>query len=206
MHNMRIPAIEHNAPASGLIKYYLGTLWMLLTGWEVTGNLPPDKKFVLIGAHHTSNWDFPFGMAATFVKRIKTSWMGKDVLFKGPLGIIMRALGGIPIDRASENGVVAQMVQEFNKTEKLVILMAADGTRKKTDHWRSGFYWIAHGARVPIVCGYLDYKHKSAHFGLSFIPTGNIKEDMDRVREFYKHAHGRYPELETMVRLEHEGD
>ena len=113
----------------------------------------------------------------------------------------MRWLGGIPINRDSENGVVDQIAKQFRESEKLVVAIGPSGTRKKKDYWKSGFYWIAHTAQVPILCGYLDYGQKKACLGLSFVPTGDIKEDMDRIREFYQGIQGKYPELTTRIRL-----
>jgi len=196
--------LSHQAPASGLVKYWIARCFLRATGWDVIGQIPEHKKFVLIGAHHTSNWDFPYGMAATHIYRLKTSWMGKDTLFKGSLGWFMRAMGGIPVDRSSPHGVVAQITSQLENVDKLAVLIAADGTRKKMDHWKSGFYWIAHRAQVPIVCGYLDYQKKQACIGLSLMPTGNVKRDMDLIRDFYRNVKGKYPDLETPVRLPNE--
>lgn len=198
------PGLNHKAPASGLIKYWLGRFWFAVTGWTAVGEFPPDKKFVLVGAHHTSNWDFLFGMGAIFIYRLKASWMGKDALFKWPLGFFMRLLGGMAIDRKSQHGVVEQIAEQLKKADHLVIMLAADGTRKKMEYWKSGFYWIAHKAQVPIVCGYLDYANKRACIGLSFVPTGNVKQDMDRIRDFYKDVKGRVREKQTPVRLSDE--
>jgi len=198
------PGLNHKAPASGLIKYWLGRFWFAITGWKAVGEFPPDKKFVLVGAHHTSNWDFPFGMSAIFIYRVKASWMGKDALFKWPLGFFMRSLGGMAINRSSQHGVVEQMAQQLKNADQLVIMLAADGTRKKMECWKSGFYWIAHKAQVPIVCGYLDYANKRACIGLSFVPTGNVKQDMDRIRGFFQNIEGRKPENQTPVRLSDE--
>lgn len=196
--------ITHNAPASGLIKYWFARCWLWFTGWDVIGQLPDEKKFVLIGAHHTSNWDFIYALCGTFIFRLKASWMGKDALFKWPLGPVMRLLGGIAIDRDSPHGVVEQTANWLKKADRLVILIATEGTRKKVDYWKSGFYWIALKAQVPIVCSYLDYSTKRACIGLSFIPTGNIKKDMDRIREFYSGVQGRNPDQVTTVCLQDE--
>lgn len=196
--------ITHNAPASGLIKYWLGRLFMLILGWKVTGQFPADKKFVLIGAPHTSNWDFFLGLALTFIFRLKTRWMGKDALFKGMSGVIMRALGGIAVDRANSSGVVGQMAEALKQADKLTILLAPSGTRKKMPNWKSGFYHIAHQANVPIVCGYLDFERKEANIGLSFMPSGNIKQDMDLIREYYDGIHAKYPVNTTPVALAEE--
>jgi 1-acyl-sn-glycerol-3-phosphate acyltransferase len=193
--------ITHNGPISGFIPYCIGRVWMWIFGWDVIGQIPPGSKFVLVGAPHTSNWDFPFTLAVLYTFRLKISWLGKHTLFKEPFGKIMKWLGGIPIDRSSEHGVVDQIVKKFNESQKLVVTIAPSGTRKKRDYWKSGFYWIAHTAQVPILCGYLDYSRKKACLGLSFIPTGDIKKDMDRIREFFINIRGKNPELATRIRL-----
>jgi 1-acyl-sn-glycerol-3-phosphate acyltransferase len=189
-----------------VIGYWIGWLWMRLFGWDVVGQIPPGGKFVLVGAPHTSNWDFPFTMAAVRVLRVKISWMGKHTIFKGPVGAVMRWLGGIPINRESAHGVVDQIVDRFAKAEKLVVAVAASGTRRRMDYWKSGFYWIALNAQVPILCGFLDYGRKQAGVGLSFLPTGDVKKDMDRIRGFYEGIKGKKPELQTNVRFRDEGE
>lgn len=198
---MKGTQLSHNGPASGLMKYWLARIFMTIAGWTVTGELPPNKKFVLIGAPHTSNWDFPFGLLTTFIFRLRVRWLGKNALFRWPLGILMRRLGGIAIDRAHQNGVVGQMVHALEQADQLVIMLAPSGTRRKTSHWRSGFYHIAHQAKVPVVCGSLDYKKKEANLGLSFIPTGNITHDMDRIRDYYNGIQGKHTTMETTIRL-----
>ena len=174
---------------------------MGVSGWDVVGQVPVGGKFVLVGAPHTSNWDFPFTLAAVFIFRLKISWLGKDTLFKKPFGGVMRWLGGIPVDRDSEHGVVDQIANQLRESDRLVVAIGPSGTRKKKDYWKSGFYWIAHTAQVPILCGYLDYSRKEACLGLSFVPTGDIKKDMDRIRDFYQGIQGKHPELTTRIRL-----
>lgn len=198
---MRGTEMTHTAPVSGPIAYGLGRLWMRLFGWQVEGQVPEGGKFVLIGAPHTSNWDFPFTLATAAVLRLRMSWLAKDSAFKGLLGPVMRALGGIPINRSSPQGMVGQLVAQFNQSEQLVIAIAPSGTRKQTDYWKSGFYRIASAAQVPILCGYLDYRRKRAGVGLSFVPTGDVGRDMDRIREFYKEFQGKKPGLATRIRL-----
>jgi 1-acyl-sn-glycerol-3-phosphate acyltransferase len=198
---MRSARVTHDGPASGVIGYWLGRAWMGLFGWEVIGEVPAGGKFVLVGAPHTSNWDFPFTLAAVHVFRLKISWMGKDSAFRKPFGGIMRRLGGIPIDRDSPQGVVGQMAERFKASEKLVVAIAPCGTRKKRDSWKTGFYWIAHTAQVPILCGYLDYGRKVACLGLSFVPTGDLTQDMERIRGFYEGVQGKHPALASRIRL-----
>lgn len=197
--------VTHNAHSSGLIKYWIGRLFMAIFGWGVSGELPADKKFVLIGAPHTSNWDFFLGLATIFIFRLKSPWLAKNAIFIWPVGILLRALGGIPVDRKNPHGVVGQMVNTLIQSDQQVIMLAPSGTRKKMPNWRSGFYQIAYQANVPIVCGYLDFKTKQAHLGLSLLPTGDVKKDMDRIRDFYKDVHAKYPEMATPVRLAEEG-
>ena len=198
------PKLTHNGPSSGIVTYWIGRLWLRLFGWDVKGQIPDDKKYVLIGAAHTSNWDFPFGIAALYVYRLKISWIGKKELFKWPYGWFMRWLGGIPVDRKSPKGIAMQLVQKLRSSEKLILVIAPSGTRKKMDFWKSGFYRIAFHAQVPIVCGYIDFEKKEALVGLKLMPTGNIKKDMDKIRGFFEGVKGKYPEMMTPVRLKDE--
>ncbi len=201
---MHSSTIKHDGPITGLIPYWIARLWMWFSGWDVVGQVPPGRKFVLIGAPHTSNWDFPFGLAAVYIYRLKVSWMGKDSLFRKPFGGIMRWLGGVAINRDSPHGVVDQVAKQFRDSRKLVVLITPSGTRKKRDYWKSGFYRIACAAQIPILCGYLDFSRKEICLGLSFVPTGEIKNDMERIREFYAGRRGKYHELETRIRLQEE--
>jgi len=196
--------IKHNGPTSGFIPYWIGRLWMWFFSWDVVGQVPAGEKFVLIAAPHTSNWDLPFGLSALYIYRLKVSWIGKDTIFKEPFGGVMRWLGGIAINRDSQHGVVDQIANQLKESRKLAIAIAPSGTRKSRNYWKSGFYWIAHKAQVPILCGYLDYAHRKAGLGLCFVPTGNVKEDMDRIRDFYKGIQGKYPEMTTRIRLRDE--
>ena len=198
--------ITHNAPASGLIKYWIARLFIAVTGWSVIGGFPTDKKFVLIGAPHTSNWDFFLGLSTIFIFRVKARWLAKDAIFLWPLSVLLRALGGIAINRQHPHGVVGQMVNLLMHSDREVILLAPSGTRKKMPNWRSGFYHIALQANVPIVCGSVDFKQKQVHIGLSLLPTGDVKKDMDCIRNYYKDVHAKYPEMETPVRLAEESN
>ena len=201
---MQSSKITHDGPVTGLIPYWIGRLWMWFFGWDVVGQIPAGRKFVLIGGPHTSGWDLPFGLAAVYLFRLKVSWMGKDALFRKPFGGIMRWLGGVAINRDSPHGVVDQVAGQLRDSRKLIILITPSGTRKKGDYWKSGFYRIAYAAQIPILCGYLDYSRKEACLGLSFVPTGAIKSDMERIREFYVGRQGKHPELATTVRLKEE--
>lgn len=198
------PDITHIGPTTGKFGYWIGRLYMWIFGWKVEGKIPEVSKFVLIAAPHTSNWDLLFMLGAANIFRIKVSWIGKHTIFKEPFGPLMRWLGGIPINRESPQGLVAQIVDQYNEKEKLVIAIPPSGTRKKRDYWKSGFYWIAHSAQIPVCCGFLDYAKKEAGFGLSFVPTGDLKQDMNRIREFYSGIMGKNPEMTATIKLRDE--
>ena len=189
---------------SGIFKYLLGRGWLRINGWQFKGDLPDTGRFMLVCAPHTSNWDFVYLLAVMFIMRIKVSWMGKHTLFKKPFGGFMRWLGGIPIDRRSSHGVVDQIADHFAADENLIIAIAPAGTRKFTDHWKSGFYHIAHKAQVPLLLGFLDYENKIAGTGPAFVPSGNVTEDMDKVRAFYGDIRGANPEDESTIILRDE--
>ena len=164
-----------------------------LCGWRVEGALPPLSKFVLIAAPHTSNWDFPLMLAAAFVYRVKLYWLGKHTLFRGPFGVLFRWLGGIPIDRRAAQDLVAQAVAQFAQAEHFVLAVPPEGTRQKVRRWKTGFYYIALGAGVPVVLGFLDYRRKVAGFGPTLMPTGDLTADLHSIRAFYANVTGKYP-------------
>ncbi|MDC0714397.1 lysophospholipid acyltransferase family protein [Stigmatella sp. ncwal1] len=186
------------------IKYGMGRTWMKVFGWRFEGKMPETKKFVLIAAPHTSNWDLPFMLASAYILGIKISWLGKHTLFEGPFGWFMKALGGIPVDRRSPQGLVHQVVERFKQSDTLYLAVPPNGTRKKVEYWKSGFYHIARGAQVPILLSYLDFGTKTAGLGPLFTPTGNLRADMDQIREFYRGVRGKYPALDTVPRLREE--
>lgn len=160
--------------------------------------------FVLIAAPHTSNWDLPFTLALSYVYDVPIRWAGKHTLFAPPFGTLMRALGGIPIRRDRRENRVDQLAALFDEHPSLVLTVPAEGTRSRTEHWKSGFYHVARKADVPIVCGYLDYARKRGGFGLVLQPSGDVRADMQRVRDFYADKIGKYPELFGPVRLREE--
>ncbi len=182
----------------------LAKLFLRITGWRSEGGLPVERKFVLIAAPHTSNWDLAYLLALAETYDVRVSWMGKHTLFRGPLGWLMRAVGGIPVRRDRRNSLVKQMAEEFRRRDELILTVPAEGTRGYTPHWKSGFYAIAREANVPIVMGFLDYERKVGGFGPALIPTGDIRADMDEFRAFYSAGQARYPDLFGEVRLKEE--
>lgn len=196
--------LTHPGPPLPWILHWVGRLWMWAFGWEVEGDPPPCPRAVIIAHPHTTNWDMPHMLAASFVYRYRISWLGKRALFRPPFGGLMRALGGIPVDHDAPHGLVAQTARALRDSERLAVAVPPSGSRRRQDRWRSGFYWIAHAAQVPVVCGFLDYRRRRAGVGLSFVPTGDVRADMERVRAFYRGIRGRYPDQETPPRLREE--
>jgi len=200
------PGANHTTAVSNVLWYWAARIYFLLFRWEVVDEVPDTPKMVVIACPHTSNWDMPFMVAAAGILRVKINWLGKHSLFKWPYGWFMRMTGGIPVDRRAPQGLVAVAADILNSRDKIVLAVPASGTRSKKDYWKSGFYHIAMVAQVPIVCGYLDYGRKRCGLGLSFVPTGDIKADMDRIRAFYEDVRGKYPEKRSRIRLRAEDE
>lgn len=184
-------------PVLGSLLYAVSVSLLRLLGWRKEGGLPDVPKFVVAGAFHTSNWDFPLGVLFAFAYRADMRWMGKDALFRWPFRTLFRWMGGIPIDRSQSHGVVAESVRAFNERERMILVIAPEGTRRKTRAWKTGFYYIALEARVPILLGSLDYRRKAARLGSLFMPTGDIEADLAIIRSFYADVTPRHPELIT---------
>ncbi|MBB5018581.1 1-acyl-sn-glycerol-3-phosphate acyltransferase [Chitinivorax tropicus] len=177
---------------------WISIIMLKMTGWRLEGSFPALPKYVMIAAPHTSNWDFPVTLGICFAARAKIYWMGKSSLFRGPMGPIMRWLGGIAVDRSKSNNLVQQIVDVYNQSERLVITIPPEGTRSKVRYWKTGFYHIAVGAQVPIVLAFLDFKKKIGGFGPVFYPTGNIEKDMAEIQAFYKGITGKNPDCQNV--------
>ncbi len=180
-------------------------LCLTLVGWRAELPAPTEPKYVLIAAPHTSNWDLVLMLLCGLVYGLRPCWTGKKSLFRPPLGWLLRWLGGIPIDRSAHHNVVEQLAASFQQRERLVLAMPPEGTRGRAPHWKSGFYYVARTAGVPICLGYLDYGRRRGGLGPLLRPTGDVAADMDVVRAFYADKRGRYPEKQGPVRLEQEG-
>jgi 1-acyl-sn-glycerol-3-phosphate acyltransferase len=167
-----------------------------LAGWKVTGELPPNgRKCVLIAAPHTSNWDLPYTLMVAFALRLNVYWMGKEQLFKPPFRGVMMWLGGIAVRRESANNLVAASVTALKEADGPVqLVVPPEGTRSKARYWKTGFYYIAMGAQVPIVMAYMDYERKMSGLGPVFEPTGDIEADMVAIKAFYAPFKGKNPD------------
>lgn len=176
--------------------------WILKSlGWSIHVNLPDVKKYVVIAAPHTSNWDFPLGILAVWTLKLKVTWMGKHSLFRWPVGWFLRAIGGTPVHRDSGKKYIAQMTELFDKSESLVLALAPEGTRSKTDHWKTGFYFIARAANVPILMGSFDYKRKILGLSGLIYPGDDIEADFEKIRSAYADKHGKNPENTSLIRV-----
>lgn len=166
------------------------------TGWKIQGQLPADgRKSVLIAAPHTSNWDLPYTLMVAFALRLNVYWMGKQSIFKPPFRRLMLWLGGIPIQRESSNNVVEASIVAIQKADGPVqLIVPPEGTRSKARYWKTGFYYIALGAQVPIVMAYMDYARKESGLGPVFEPTGDIEADMEKIQAFYAPFKGKNPD------------
>lgn len=167
-----------------------------LLGWKIVGKMPVYPKFIIAVAPHTSNWDFPVGLAARSLMRITNAqFLGKSQLFKPPFGWFFRWLGGHPVDRTSSHDMVDQVVKIFDAHDKFILALAPEGTRKKVSKLRTGFYYIAKGAKVPIVPVGFDFEKKAVIVSEPFFPSDNTEADMETLLRFYRSVKGKNPEL-----------
>jgi 1-acyl-sn-glycerol-3-phosphate acyltransferase len=143
-------------------------------------------------------------LAVAFALGVRPSWLGKRELFRWPFDRALRWLGGVPVDRRAPQGLVGEAVARFAEAKQLFLVIPPSGTRARATHWKSGFYHVARGAGVPIVCSYLDYRERVGGIGLVLTPTGDVRADMDRIRAFYAPKRGKYPAQATPVRLREE--
>lgn len=179
----------------------LAHIIMRLIGWRTHVLRQRTSRYVLIGAPHTSNWDFGLMLLLMAAEQLPIRFLGKDTLFRGPLGPLMRSLGGIPVNRRERTNLVDQVAAIFEEYEELVIGIAPEGTRRKGPHWKTGFYYIAMQAKVPIAMAYLDYGNKIVGVGPSFTPSGDLKADFEIIREFYTGIVGKNPSKQGEIVL-----
>ncbi|MEL7542311.1 MAG: lysophospholipid acyltransferase family protein [Pseudomonadota bacterium] len=166
------------------IVRFIAMCMLKVTGWQIAGSIPPVRKLVLIGGPHTSNWDFVMLVLCALHYRAPTNWIGKDALFKPPHGWITRRLGGFAVDRSKANDTVSQVIAEINRRDDMILVITPEGTRGKVTKWKSGFYWIAHGANIPIGIFYADYARRVAGFGPTCEPSGDYEADVVAIKEF----------------------
>lgn len=172
-----------------------------ILGWRVVPNDIVQKKYIIIGAPHTSNWDFPLSLLALSALGLKFSWIGKHTLFQAPFGYFFHLLGGIPVDRSVRLSFLESMTKRFNDTENLKLAIAPEGTRSRKNHWKTGFYYIAVAAKVPIALAYIDYSKKILGIGPLLSPSGDIEHDFESIRSFYSDKTGKFPDKQSDIEI-----
>ncbi len=171
--------------ASRVVRSFI--LWLFrLRGWRLEGGKPDAKRYVIIGAPHTSNWDFVFFLGTTHHFGISPRFMGKASLFRWPLRRFMFDMGGVPVDRSKRGNYADAMVAEFASHDEFALVIAPEGTRSHVGKWRSGFWHIANEAQVPLVLAWVDNKNMSGGLGPAIMPSGDFAADMERIAEFYR--------------------
>lgn len=195
MNSIRLPAFTiFTTPVLNSALRIASGIYLKLAGWRLEAAPPPIDRYVMIAAPHTSNWDLPMTLAVVFAYRLKVHFLAKHTLFHQPAGAILRWLGGIPVDRTGPNNLVEQIVELFNSQQQLILIVPPEGTRKKVRYWKSGFYHIANGAKVPIALGFMDFKRKIAGVGRFFTPSGDFDADLPEIRAFYEGITGKNPD------------
>ena len=188
-----LPEMGPSVPRRGWwLGRNLGRAVMWATGWSFAGSIPDLSKAVLIVAPHTSNWDFVIGAAGMLALDLDLRFLGKHTLFRGPMGVIMRLLGGIPVDREQPGGgVVEEMGQRFKNSDHLLLALAPEGTRGEVTRWKTGFHQIARAAGVPIIAATLDYERRQIRFRELFTPSPDVEADVEELQEFFADSLGR---------------
>lgn len=190
-------------PKAALRRLAARAFWSV-SRWKLVTEPAPDRPSVLVGAPHTSNWDFVFMLAIAWELGIDVRWLGKKSLFHGWRGPLMRAVGGIPVDRSDPSRVVAEVVERIHAGEVFSLVVTPDGTRGAHTHWKSGFYRIAREARMPVTLGFVDRDTMATGLGPTVELTGDVSRDMDRIRAFYADKSGARPERRVEPRLREE--
>jgi len=189
-----VPVLGPNVQrAHSALSAWLGRTSMSLSGWRFEGQVPDVRRMVLIVAPHTSNWDFLVGLQAKLALRLGGTFIGKHTLFRWPLGVFMRWLGGVPVDRGAATGFASEVARVLKQAEQMTVVLAPEGTRKRVEQWKSGFYRIAVEAGVPILPVGFDYSRKVVFFAPLHQPTGDYEQDLPRLRAYYRAEMGKTP-------------
>lgn len=178
--------IPDSAPRAGSNFFArVGRAGLKLLGWRVSGAFENHKKLILVVAPHRSNWDWIVGVFTLWALQLKFSYLIKNSVMVWPLSTVIRRTGGIPIDRASPDGVIEQVIEEFKNREKLYFAITPEGTRKEVRRWKSGFLRIAYSAKLPVVPAFIDYQRKEIVVSSSFELQGEVERDLDTVQNYY---------------------
>jgi 1-acyl-sn-glycerol-3-phosphate acyltransferase len=186
------------------IRLLIARVFWAFSRWRLVTEPAPRRPSILIGAPHTSNWDFVVMLAIAWRLNIRVRWLGKKSLFRGWRGPIMRSLGGIPVDRAAPSNVVSEVLNLIRAGEIFSLVVTPDGTRSGNTHWKSGFYRIAREAQIAVTLAYVDRSTMTTGIGPTFELSGDVSRDMDRIRAFYADKAGVRPERRVEPRLREE--
>jgi 1-acyl-sn-glycerol-3-phosphate acyltransferase len=183
-----VPALPPNAPRSrgNAFTRWFGRAVLRLGGWRMVGEWPDVRKVVVIVAPHSSGWDGLWGLAAKVAMGLGIAFMGKQELFSGPLGWLLRKLGGFPVDRRAPGGIVDQVAQQIRDADQSWFVLAPEGTRKPVERWKSGFWKIAKKAQVPVFCAWFHYPDKVIGLGPMVELTDDMEADLVRIRAGFK--------------------
>lgn len=189
----RVPTPPPHAPRTGgAISRWIGNTVLALGGWRVDGAFANERRLILIAAPHSSAWDAVWGIAAKLAMGVDVRFMAKAELFRFPLGPLLKYFGGWPIVRSAAHGVVPQSIEQLRARESLWIVVAPEGTRRRVEKWKSGFWHIAVGADVPVQCVWFHYPEKRIGLGETFRMTGDLAQDMATIRSYYRPFVGKH--------------
>lgn len=191
----RVPRLPPETPqVRSRWRRVVGTAGLWLAGWRIEGNLPNLRKFVLVVAPHTSNWDFVMGFMVYLALQVETLWLAKHTALRGPLGPLGRHFGAVAIDRSRAGHVVQAYIEEFGKRERMILTLAPEGTRSRVADWKHGFHHVARGAGVPLVPAALDFRGKRIVFGAPLMPSDDYAADMAIFKPFFRAEMAKRPE------------
>ncbi len=183
-----------------MLKYFC-RFWLKVFRWKTINNFPNEPRYVIIAYPHTSNWDFPLGIFYIIASGVPFRYMGKDALFKWPQKYLFKALGGFAVDRSKTTKLTTRMANFINSQEKIALALAPEGTRSNKKYWRTGFYYIALEAKIPIALAFLDYKNREVGVKDYFMPTGDIDADMQTIRRIYQDVQGKHPDKQGPIEI-----
>jgi len=188
----RVPDLPPNAPRDGSrFTRWFGRTVLRAGGWTIRGDWPDVPRIVVIAAPHSSGWDAVWGLAAKLAMGVDITFIAKAELFRGPLGWLLRRLGGRPVNRAAPGGIVEQTVEQIRASERMWFVLAPEGTRRRVEHWKAGFWKIARRADVPVFCAWFHYPERTIGLGPLVETTDDLAADMARIRAIYRPFQGR---------------
>src|ERR1700687_5669673 len=195
-----MPAFD-GQPAGASPRARLAAKGLAIYGLRTVGAKPVPEKAVIIFYPHTSNWDFVVGLLAKWALELDVHWVGKDSLFRSPLRGLFRRWGGVAVNRSAPTGSIARLADEFSARKRFLLALAPEGTRQRAEHWRSGFYYLALAARVPLALAFIDYPRREVGVAGYLDLTGDPVRDMAAMAAFYVGKKGRRPALQSPIRF-----